>query len=202
MREPVDTTKPMGTRDDLWKLIRAMKTFTVPELREAVHMDATTIDLYVRSLVKAGYLERIDISGGAAKEIGRTRYRYTLLKDALEAPRIRKDGSPVTQGRGRLNMWRSMKVLKRFGLADIVACSSTEEHPVAWEEAETYLRYLLKAGYLKQLTKTSVEKAVYALVRWTGPKAPMIQRIRQVWDPNLKKVTWRTAQDDIRGETR
>ena len=118
----------------------------------------------------------------------RTLYRYELVKDSLEAPRVRSDGSFVTQGRGRQNMWRSMQILKRFTLSDLVAGSSTEEHPISWAEAEHYTAYLARAGYLKKAGRGMTSS--YLLVRNTGPKAPMIQRIRQVWDQNLKKVVW------------
>jgi len=90
-------------------------------------------------------------------------------------------------------MWRSMKILKRFSLADLIACSCTEEHPIAVEEAKTYIQYLVRAGYLRKMTKGNADTASYMMIRWTGPKAPMIQRIKQVWDQNLKVVVWPPA---------
>jgi len=189
MRKPVNVTKSMSTREDLWKQIRALGIFTIPQLLETTSLDRTTVDLYVRSLVKAGRLKKEDVAESqAGKGVYATKYRYRLIRDALEAPRVRKDGSEVTQGRGRQNMWRSMRILKRFDLATIWAASGTEDHQVAREEIKTYILFLARAGYLKKTGEG--EKAVYMLVRYTGPKAPMIQRIKQVYDQNLKAVVW------------
>jgi hypothetical protein len=155
-------------------------------------LDISTVGLYCRSLAKAGVLEVIKRSPAT----GGPRPFYRIVKDSLEAPRVRKDGSIVTQGRGRKNLWRSMKILPTFDLALLVGTSRTEEHPISWEEAETYLRCLEKAGYVRRLNRKDLPAATFKLVRYTGPRPPMIQRIKQIWDPNLKKVMWRPKGGD------
>ena len=212
MRKPQDKQGPLESREAVWQAIRRLTAFTIADLFGELNVDKNTIGLYVRSLVKAGYLQRmqrrgqaLDFDTGPRESVSKSRpdpmtpekedngtfrtlYRYELVKDSLEAPRVRSDGSFVTQGRGRQNMWRSMQILKRFTLSDLVAGSSTEEHPISWAEAEHYTAYLARAGYLKKAGRGMTSS--YLLVRNTGPKAPMIQRIRQVWDQNLKKVVW------------
>jgi hypothetical protein len=190
MRCPVNMAKPFANRDDVWKEMCNLKLFTTSQLLRKIKMDKTTIDQYVRSLVKAGYMVREPVSAelSAGKGVCAIRYQYRIVRESLEAPRVRKDGTTVTQGQGRQNIWRSMRILKRFDLATIWAVSGTEEHPVAREEVKTYVRYLTKAGYLKKMGEG--EKAVYMIIRYTGPKAPMIQRVKQIWDPNLKEVVW------------
>jgi hypothetical protein len=196
VRKPVDAGKPKATREDLWAVMRTLNVFTIRQLAAEIDLDARAINLYATSLLKAGYLKKennveLQERGGAYH----ARYSYRVIKGSVDAPRVRDDGTAVTQGQGRLNMWRSMRVLKNFSITDIVACSSTEEHPVAWAEAEMYVRYLEKAGYIRKATKgLPLGRAIFALVRWTGIKAPMIQRIKRVWDPNLKQITWQSAE--------
>ena len=61
--------------------------------------------------------------------------------------------------------------------------------------AKEYCTMLTQAGYLKVLRKASPPKkpAVYKLVRNTGPQPPQIQRVKQVFDPNLDEVTYRAG---------
>lgn len=192
MNKPIDRRFPLETKEAIWQLVRQLKTFTMPDICLEIAMHPTTIGEYLRSLTKAGYLEKKRIATVQRDDLGQyqARIQYTLVKDAIEPPRVRADGSTVCQGQGRQNMWRTMKILKRFSLADLVACSSTEEHPVSFDEAKTYVRFILRAGYLKKCDDATFQRAVFQLVRWTGPKPPMIQRIKQVWDQNLKKVVW------------
>ena len=52
---------------------------------------------------------------------------------------------------------------------------------------------LQRAGYLKvAVSKGPYRRARYMLIpaRNSGPQAPLIQRIKQVYDPNLGKVVW------------
>ena len=182
MRKPEDKKGAYETREALWNAIRKLKTFSITQLHGELKLDKSTIRQYVTTLAHGGFVEISASAGQTGIHI------FTLVRDALEPPRLRRDGSEVTQGRGRQNMWMAMRILKRFDLATIWAASGTEEYPVARGEIKTYLLYLAKSGYLKKTGQG--EKAVYVLVRYTGPKAPMIQRIKQVWDPNLKEVTW------------
>lgn len=207
MRKPENTKKRGESREELWAKIRSLKTFTPTDLT-GIAMDNTTINAYLRGLVTAGYLIREPAneagsswqagSGAtpAALRAGRNgtatfqAFRYLLKRDAVEPPRVKEDGTEAVMGKGRAQLWKSMKILKTFCVMDLVACSSTEEHPVAFEEARTYVNYLTKAGYLRKLDALPLQKASFRLIRWTGPRPPMIQRIKQVWDPNLKTVTW------------
>lgn len=196
MRRPADKTQ--GTREDLWQLMRSLKQFTMSDINGSVNLHKTSIHAYVKGLLKAGYIKQEEIEPVGGDSTGRereekggtfaSRYRYRVIKDSLEAPRIRKDGTEVTQGRGREQIWRAMHILKRFDLSSIWAASGTDDHPVAREEVKTYVQYLARARYLKQTGKG--EKSIYMLVRYTGRKPPQIQRVKRVWDPNLKKVVW------------
>ena len=177
-QKPIDKRRPEETRQAIWAAIRRLGAFVPKEVRYKTRCSRSQVDEYVACLLAAGIVERV------AGEPG----RYVLVWDrGSDAPRVRRDGTPVTQGRGRENMWRTMKVLGTFSALELAINASTEEHAVAKREADTYCRYLEKAGYLHKLNG-----GLFSLVRamHTGPKPPMIQRVKQVYDPNLGRVVW------------
>lgn len=182
MRLPVDRINTYKQRETLWTEMRRRKNFTIPQITELTTYDPSSVTYYINSLIAAGYVKKMLRGGRINGRLSPAVYR--LIKDAPEPPRVRLDGSPVTQGAGRDQMWRSMRILKRFSVQDLTAASSTEEHRVAESEARTYCQALARAGYLRK------EIGGYAFARFTGPKAPQIQRVKRIWDPNLKKVVW------------
>lgn len=176
-RKPVNEVTALETRAGLWAQIRSMRSFTIVQLRRETRCSVSQTAEYVKGLLAAGIIERSDSERG----------RYLLVNDCgTEAPRVRRDGSQVTMGRGREQMWRTMRLLKSFTAVDLAVHASTEEHPVAVKEAASYCRALAKADYLDQLATG------YRFIpnRYTGPMPPMIQRDKSIYDPNLKKVVW------------
>lgn len=178
-RKPIDKQQPTECRQAIWDEARSLKVFSIRHMQ--VTLEWSSIREYLTALVKAGYLTRTDNSRAELIE-------YTLVKDCgAEAPRLRKDGTPVTQGAGRRQMWNSIQILKKFSANSLAFNASTEQHSVSEAEANFYCKALCQAGYL---IRQGVNK--YALVpgKWTGPQSPQIQKTRQVYDPNLKKVVW------------
>jgi hypothetical protein len=104
------------TRAALWKAIRKLGRFTAADLRAATGTGESTARAYLKGLIAARYLT--DVGGDATG--GRI---YRLVCDAVDAPRIRKDGTEVTMGKGRNSLWRAMKILKTFTVTDLVACA-------------------------------------------------------------------------------
>jgi len=159
-------------------------------------IEPTTVEDYLRGLVNAGYLtvekERIH------PDRNHFRNRYHLIRRALETPRVRKDGSEIMAGRGNEQLWRSMKMLGSFTKHELALAASTDIAPIRLETAKTYIRYLHRAGYL-HLTKPSKPRhpAIYTLLKSkiTGPRAPKIQKKKQVFDPNLNAVVWPREAD-------
>ncbi len=99
---------------------------------------------------------------------------------------------PVTQGTGTENMWRSMRMMGQFTPLDIAVHSTTDTVSVTEATARGYCSMLLKAGYLGVVRKAVPGKwpATYRFVRDTGPLPPQIQRVKQVFDPNIREVTY------------
>lgn len=195
-RKPVHLTanakRPEG-RQVMWEAIRALRTFTMADLEIKTHLKESALRSYVEALTKGGYLEcqrpTQRVNGCFPKTT------WQLLRDVgIEAPRVRKDGSPVTQGLGREQLWRTMRIIKDFNHHELAIQASTELQTVAPKEAAYYCQYLARAGYLVVTQESGPNHAArYRLLpsRYTGPRAPQIQRIHQVWDANREEVVWR-----------
>ena len=61
---------------------------------------------------------------------------------------------------------------------------------VSERTVKAYCTALRQAGFLKVVRKAQPPKrqASYQLINNTGPNPPMIQRTKQVFDPNTKKA--------------
>lgn len=187
-RKPADKLateiKPQG-RDGVWAEVRRLNIFTVTEIAKATDIPRKTISDYIKRLEAGRYVEKH--SGYDETK------RFKLLRDGgVHAPSLKKDGTPSTQGGGTTNMWRSMRMMKQFTPRDLAMHSTTDTVSVSDETAKSYCSMLLKANYLRVLRKATPGKcqATYMFVRNTGPMPPQIQRVKQVFDPNLREVTY------------
>ncbi|MDK2955382.1 MAG: hypothetical protein PWQ57_878 [Desulfovibrionales bacterium] len=189
-RQPIDqqAQQPRG-QERYWAAVRELRDEGAPITTVAVHGRSNgafgSVSDYVRRLELAGYLERV-----GATEAGVILYR--LAKDSVYAPRVRKDGSIVPPTK-REHMWRALKMLGTVSILDLVACASTEQIEVKLVDAQDYVRHLARAGYLARVKGSS--PARWRLIRYTGPRPPAVQRVKQIWDPNLKEVVWRANQE-------
>lgn len=200
-------SKPTG-RQAIWEAIRRMRDgFSIVDLNKATSIHRDTIGTYVRGLAAAGYIERFGTelpdSGimGVAAKTQFAKIVYRLVKDVgIEAPRVTRDGKPVTMGAAQEQMWRTMKILSDFTFRDLAISASTETVMVNEEAARDYLGALSVAGYLITVAKGGPNRPAryrFNRARNTGPKAPMIQRLKTVFDPNTRKVVW---QEEARDE--
>jgi hypothetical protein len=184
-----------GTQDAIWQAVRETVTFSPADL--ICHINKTkqvndyTVKSYLSRLFKGGYLEKTATGEykGACKTIV-----YTLVKNTgIETPRLTKSGQPSTQGKGREQLWRTIKILKEFDWFDLQVAASTESHPIKTATVRDYCEILAKAGYLTVTRKgRGTIRARYRLVssRNTGPRPPQIQRLKQLFDPNLNAVVY------------
>ncbi len=195
-RKPIDKQQPSQCRQAIWEEIRKKGDWAFTSTELDVVLDASTIREYLTSLHKAGYLEAISIGKRGEANV------YRLIDDCgVDAPRVRKDGSQVTQGQGRQHMWNAMRISKEFSAVDLRLNATTDDVQVTESEAASYCQALCKAGYLRIVTPSktgtsgkpgSGQRCRYMLIptMWTGPQPPQIQRTKQIYDPNLKKVVW------------
>lgn len=181
-------------RQAMWEAMRRLKRFTLADL-DHLNVERDTIKTYVRSLVRGGYLKtaRQASSGGRY-----TPAAYELVQDVgLEAPKLRRDGSPALQGQAREHMWRTMKMMSQFTPRDLSVTASTEDVAVNEEDAKSYVKHLFAAGYLSALRpgKPPRTQGLYRLTKNTGPKPPMVTRAKVVFDPNLNRIAWHEDVD-------
>jgi len=181
--------------DRVWREIRKQRTFTTSSIEDKARVTEPSIRDYLKCLIAAGIVTCID-PGGSRDEHGQyTTGRYMLETDVgSRTPRFRTDGVPVQQGAGQRNMWRTMRMLGEFDKRELLLAATTDETALAMGAVKSYLRFLTLAGYLCVATAAKPGKAAryrFIRARYTGPKAPMVQRSKAVWDPNIAAVVWR-----------
>ncbi|MFZ6872838.1 hypothetical protein ACO0LF_12295 [Undibacterium sp. Di27W] len=185
-------------RQRVWEQIRKQpERFTQAQLAEFGTVPDSIVKDYVKVLLKAGFIAVID-----TEPAGRVCRRniYALTRDnGVEAPRLTKKGEVVTQGSVNEAMWGTLRrVLKgqSFNFRELASFASTASQAVVEETARNYVHALAAAGYLECVKDAVLGKkpqpARYRLKRnmESGPRAPMIQRTKTVYDPNWNKVVW------------
>lgn len=202
MRRParLERAGALTPRDRMWAAIRGFGSaggvwFSVAEIMVLSDQRADTVLTYMVGLGKAGYIADAMEARTLPLLARRELRRYRLVRDVgVEAPRVTADGKPVTQGIGRDQMWRAMRVLKTFDWRELVLAASTERHPVAKDEAKTYLKFLARAGYLvvTRAARGGAAAARYRFVRArdTGPRAPLVTADKSVMDGNTGELVF------------
>jgi hypothetical protein len=192
-----------GSRQRAWEAVRRHAgAFTCFQIARKAKVDDAALITYLVSLEKAGFLAGEDMAGKPV----RTRKTWTLLKDnGVEAPRVTRDGKLVTQGMGTEAMWRSMRIIAEFNAAELAAHASASGVDVSERTAKSYVGALKGAGYLVVMAaavarggRLGADQARYRLPahKYTGPRPPMIQRTKSVYDPNLGKVVWQEEPEN------
>ena len=89
-------------------------------------------------------------------------------------------------------MWRTLRILGPLSARELAEHASASVTVSLWT-ARSYLKWLVRGGYVKQLSKGSGDRNTrYYLPSscYTGPRPPMIQRGGKLYDPNLSKVVY------------
>ncbi|MCL4065899.1 helix-turn-helix domain-containing protein [Pseudomonas sp. GX19020] len=178
-RRPADQAS--DGRQAMWLAMKKTPdTIIVTELVKATRLNRSTVTRYLKALTEAGHLEHHEAPAGMPAT-------WKLIKDTgHHAPRVRADGSKVTNGEITSQLWTAMIGLKDFDFRDLMQNASIE---IPEATAKDYCKRLLSAGYLRVLRKADpalARIARYRLIRPSGPLAPQVQRIRQVYDPNTR----------------
>ncbi|NAW33208.1 hypothetical protein [Halomonas alimentaria] len=196
-RKPVhlEAQGPKGDRQAMWETLRCLhlsgEPITIRDVWLVLPPETPRgrVRDYLVGLERAGYLERLAEPSKSGEAV-----RYRLARDVgVEAPRVTKQGRHVTQGLAREQLWRTLKILGEFSAAELADAASTHRVPVAEASAVEYCHYLERAGYLRLTRQAGPAVAArYRLVpsRWSGPRPPMIQRVKQLFDPNLGEVVY------------
>lgn len=195
----------LSSRDRVWTAIRQLKTFTLTDIWCKAHVHQATSKPFVEGLILAGYVTELTGPGlsRAARELWSMRDEpvYELARDVgVIAPRVRRDGTAVTQGLGREHMWKTMRILKEFDSRELALAASTESIQIARAEANYYCLMLHRARYLSIARESKPGTGAryrFNPHRNTGPRAPMIQRVRQVYDPNTGAIAWAPKPEEV-----
>ncbi len=172
----------------LWTDIRRLKAFTVPELCALDRSRYSAAYEYLEALTAAGIVRKFDALGKFVP------YRFELARDmGIEAPRLRRDGTPIVFGMAREQMWRSIRILREFSPRELAVTATTPTATVSEANAARYLLHLRRAGYLA-VTRPAEKGRLprYRLLRDrnTGPNPPIVQANGNLYDPNLGRVVW------------
>lgn len=188
-RKPADQERHNGksNRQRVWAAIRAQDGFTCHGVSRAATVHYETTKSYLAALRKAGY---IGLSGELDPSTGEPLFKL-LRNSGTEAPALKRDGSPNRQGLGNEAMWRALRILGETTIEELTQFASAAA-PITMTTARLYLHWLAKAGYVLRLDSNN-GRPRYRLIpsRYSGPAAPMVQRNKQVYDPNLGAVVWR-----------
>lgn len=175
----------------IWAIImelhKTAENFTLTDIEQRTNAARNGVREHLKRFERGGYVEQ----SGTKPQTGTGKSHqkvYKVIKPTKVAPRLKRDGSIVTAGLGNDHMWRAMKMIGRFTAQELALAASTSDVKVEKTTAKQYIHMLSKAGYL-----TDLGNGVHSLLpsKNTGPKAPMIQRIKHVFDPNTGKVVWK-----------
>lgn len=172
----------LSTREKLWRAMRELKTFRVPELAREAGVDRSKykVDDYLRGLINAGIVAVLE----APRRIGEPAL-YILAQDmGVSAPRVRRDGTVLSEP-AQQAMWRAMRVLREFGPRDLVAHAAMAGISIKLSTVVTYCNWLARGGYLRPAKSRG---GPYRLLLDTGPKAPQILHVKQLFDANTGKI--------------
>lgn len=189
-----------GPRQRIWEFIRRNAVdFTTWDIEKATKVDLYTIRTYLQVLARGGFIEQLGECVAFSD-----RKHYKLVRDiGSEAPRLDRQGN-VVKPTGNEAMWRTMRIMRNFTSAELAIHASTADVQIAKNTAKSYVKALTAAGYLTVIEEghafirgKGARQARYCLLqsKYTGPRPPMIQRTKCIYDPNLAKIVWQEEPD-------
>lgn len=204
-RRPADLEMIGGKskRQRIWESIRRQDNeFALLDIVRAAHIETETVRTYLTCLVNGGVVVQTTVPCHP-----REPKRYRLERDnGVEAPRLTKSGKPVIQGLATEQMWRTLRMMGGdFNGTELAGFASTASVTVSPVAARDYLNHLERAGYVAIVSKghgrgTGGVQTRYQFLpgRYTGPRPPMVQRTKSIYDPNLNQVVWQEGiPDDV-----
>lgn len=178
--------KPKG-QEHIWRVIMQLDKsgpFSLADIVGQTNASRHSVAEYVGRLRKGGFLKVV----GTTPVNGLKRHWFQVQTPRRGAPRLRRDGSEMPPTK-RENMWRTLRMHQGLTARDVSVLAATAEVPIRLADAKDYIKMLHKAGYLRVVNRDG-NSNVYSLVKNTGPRPPQVQRVKQVFDPNLNAVVW------------
>lgn len=185
---------PQG-EDAIWaallELQRQQMSYTLQEIEKACKADEASIREYLRRLLKSGHVQVVG-SRPARKPSKGKALLYAIMKTSIDAPRVRRDGSPVPEA-AIDRMWRVMRMMKAFSAHDL-----SEAAKVSTATAERYLRHLSEGDSpIVRHDAAPLARRTYMVTRQLGPRAPKILRGHVVYDPNARVIVGAVQTEEL-----
>ena len=184
-----------SSRQRVWESVRTLHdshgAFTADMLSRWSKVEYEPVRYLLKGWVAAGYLESFP---GAAPRV-KTIYRLAV-DNGVEAPRVRPNGLPIEQGRGQEALWAAITALDSFQAAFVAEIAQ-----VPIPTARSYCGVLARAGYLRALPTGKGRKPggpIWAVApqHKDKPRAPMVTRLKALYDPNVHEIVWAETADD------
>lgn len=176
-------------RQRIWEVLRRQREgFHLNKVATASKVPASTVRDYLKALLAV------------------VRRCYRLIRDnGVDAPRVTGRGVEATQSIGTEAMWSTMRrlfVTRDFNSIELAAFASSQSRAISTEKAASYIGKLAQAGYLECVAPSKNTRGGKTLARYrlrkcmeSGPKAPLVQRARIVFDPNWNRAVWTEHQE-------
>lgn len=166
-----------------WETALRQGQFNAWSLAAAAQRSVADIEVLVQ-----GWLEGrlIAVVGTGIKK----RLIYRVIDAAAPDPTGGPANRVIPIGTPQGNMWNAMRGQRSFTPTDIATMSHTSTVSVSLEDATAYCQMLARAGYLAVIRKAKPPKieAAYRLTNWTGPRPPVLRRLRAVVDQNTNTI--------------
>jgi|GEM_PF-4278210 len=184
----------------------------IPTLADTLRVIESIVRTRIGSLIARGFVA----------SASSTRYRVTAAGRAFAKGNDSIKPGPVpgrrtksrTPDRASLHarLWRAIKRTPKFTIRQIVTLAAHDDETKAIDSARKYVRYLARAGYVKELPRReratrlqgSNGDKVYYAIEHTGSIHPRVRKSRAkvpgMFDANLRE--WRPFLDDDTGAER
>lgn len=173
---------PTG-EDGIWAIIHRIDAkrgnWTISDVDRELNMSRGSVHSYVLRLARGGF---VFCTGSIPSADRKSRQNiYRLASGApREAPRLKWNGKPAGPVPAQL-MWRAMRTLRDFTIAELAFAASTDTYRVSRKAAIDYARLLAGAGYLQQ---RDAERYRLVPSMNTGPHYPLRVEVGVVFDRN------------------
>ncbi len=175
----------------LQQLQREQMSYTLQEIEKTCKADEASIREYLRRLLKSGHVQIVGSRPARKPSTGKA-LLYAILKTSIDAPRVRRDGSPVPEPAIE-RMWRVMRMMRAFTAHDLSYAANV---PMA--TAQRYLRHLGQGDQpVVQHDGAPLSRRGYMVVRQLGPRAPKILVGHVVYDPNAQALLGAVETEEL-----
>lgn len=183
-------------RQRMWEAIRARRSgFSLIDIAAVADLEIDAVEAYVTALKRGQWLVQINDANGVGEP-----KRYELARDnGIEAPRVNQQGKLITMGLAQEQMWRTMRLIGEFDCHQLSAQASTPQVFVSIVAARDYISNLAHAGYVRRVSGGRggvLTRWIFDSSRYSGPRPPMVQRTKSIYDPNIGKIVWQQEVND------